>query len=453
MGPYYRNILARFNLFTLVIINSVQGFERITFVAAALTKRNVSQEDKDICKGLLLAGFCLTAVLSPSVGAHIRVKSMAKIGSFLDLLIALSLYIMSAYAPEGNQFLHGAQVLSPLAGISDCLLTISVLTALLNTSPIKSRSWNYGLYLGCIAVAFELGIDHKGVLGSLGIIQTTKASSYPGICIILAVGSMLSLVLISLMKFEKPELRRSRVVSVIKGVEDVVSYWWRPLIIPEVLLSALSVIVFATVLGYLKDQLVEELELSYMWSTDKVVRLSLMATLGFVVACPPMGLFTDQSGPLSVMAIGHFDFAGALLLLGLVLEGSQGNLNLVVFFTTILGFCAAPSAVTSLIGMQEGLEYEYGRLSGLATSSFYVCCWMTGILLSIIMSASWNQSFQDRSLECAGVEAVLGIVTAVMINPNLSIQSVQPNDSDMQPIADGPRKTPPYVLQNGWETI
>jgi len=448
LGPYWKNILARFNLFTLLIINSIQGFERITFVAAALTKRDVSQGDKDICKGLLLAGFCLTAVMSPSIGSHIRVKTMAKIGSFLALLIALSLYIMSAYAPEGNQFLHGAQVLSPITGISDCLLIISVLTAFLNTSTIKGRSWNYGLYLSCIAVAFELGIDHKGVFVSLGIIQTTKASSYTEICIILMVGSILSLVLISLQKFEKPEQRQSRVVS---GVEDPVSHWWRPLIIPAVIQSALAVIVFSITLGYLKDKLVEELELSFMWSTDRVVRLSLMAIIGFIVACRPVGWFTYYSGAPSVMAIGHFDMAGALLLLGLVVEGSQGDLNVVIFFATILGFCAAPSAVTSLISMQECLEYECGRISGLATSSFYVCCWLAGIIIGIVLDASGDQSFQARAFECAALEAILGTFTAVMVSAHFSDQAAQQDDSPIQKVEHRARKTP-YVLQNDWVT-
>jgi len=420
LGPYWKNILARFNLFTLLIINSIQGFERITFVAAALTKRDVSQGDKDICKGLLLAGFCLTAVMSPSIGSHIRVKTMAKIGSFLALLIALSLYIMSAYAPEGNQFLHGAQ----------------------------GRSWNYGLYLSCIAVAFELGIDHKGVFVSLGIIQTTKASSYTEICIILMVGSILSLVLISLQKFEKPEQRQSRVVS---GVEDPVSHWWRPLIIPAVIQSALAVIVFSITLGYLKDKLVEELELSFMWSTDRVVRLSLMAIIGFIVACRPVGWFTYYSGAPSVMAIGHFDMAGALLLLGLVVEGSQGDLNVVIFFATILGFCAAPSAVTSLISMQECLEYECGRISGLATSSFYVCCWLAGIIIGIVLDASGDQSFQARAFECAALEAILGTFTAVMVSAHFSDQAAQQDDSPIQKVEHRARKTP-YVLQNDWVT-
>jgi len=449
LGPCWQNFLARFNLFTLLIINSIQGFERITFVAAALTKRDVSQGDKDICKGLLLAGFCLTAVLSPSIGSHIRVKSMAKIGSVLALLIALSLYIMSTYAPEGDEFLHGAQVLSPITGISDCLLIISVLTAFLNTSTIKGRSWNYGLFLACIAVAFELGIDHKGVFVSLGIIPTTKASSYPEICIILMFASLFSLVLISLLKFEKPELRRSRVVS---GVEDPVSRWWRPLIIPEVIQSALAVIVFSIALGYLKDKLVEELELSYMWSTDRVVRLSLMTIIGFVVACPPVGWCTNYSGAPSVMAIGHFDLAGALLLLGLVVEGSQGDLNVVVFFSTIFGFCAAPSAVTSLISMQESLEYDYGRISGLATSSFYVCCWLTGILFGIVVDSTWDQSFQARAFECAGLEAILGVFTAVMISPSFSNQAVQLEDSAMKKGEHRAIKTP-YVLQNDFVRI
>jgi len=445
LGPFWQNILARINLFTLLIIISVQGFERITFVAAALTKRGVSEGEKNICKCLLIAGFCLTAALSPTIGSHIRVKTMAKIGSFLALLVALSLYIMSAYAPEGNQFLHGAQVLAPVTGISDCLLIISVLTAFLNTSTIKSRSWNYGLYFTVLAVAYQLGIDHKGVFGSLGLIQTVTTSSYPEICIVLLVGSVLSLVLISLQKFEKPELRRSRVVS---GVEDLESQWWRPLITPEVIQSAVAVIVFAIVLGYLQDKLFDDLQLSYMWSTDKTIRLTLMATIGFVLACLPVGWFTDYSGTLSVMAIGHFDLAGALLMLGLVVEGSQGDLSVIVFFITILGFCAAPSAVTSLVSIQESLEYEYGRISGLATSSFYVGCWLVGIILGMILNGSWNQTFQARALECAGLETILGIFTAIMVsNP-----AFPQDDSALQKAENRAKKTP-YVLQNGWETV
>merc|ERR1719184_566693 len=130
--------------------------------------------------------------------------------------------------------------------------------------------------------------------------------------------------------------------------------------------------------------------------------------LGFLLTCPIVGWFGEIYGSLKVMTLGNFAVAGALLALGLVVNGAQVEMIAVAFSTAFFGICSAPSVVLGLINMQENVEVEFEGISGSATSSLYICCWLIGILFGAGLHYKLSDnSFQGMAYECSGGEACL----------------------------------------------
>jgi len=437
-------------MFSLVVFNSIQTFERITVTEAALTYRSVNANEIAIWKGLLFSGICVTAILCPWLGSRIGVKYVAVIGAVMASFVAFCLFLIDLFASDDQIFINLVQALAPFAGISDCMSAFAVLAAVINTTPQDSRGWNFGLMFALISVAFILGIDHEGVMSSLGVLSTTDESCFTTVCLILVAISLISLFLISRTIFEDPERKPSNII----GAEDNISYrWWITLTMPAVRWSCFVVTAYALILEYIKTEFSDELQDIYGWSTDNLMNISLITMLGFLLTCPLVGWFGEIYGSLTVMTAGNFALAGALLVLALVINGAQVGTITVAFSTLCFGICSAPSVVVSLINMQENLEVEYEGISGSAASSLYLCCWLIGLLLGAGLDYKIdNDNFQEMAYECCGGEACLGLIAAVFSGVNLLRQPVYQDEFAKQ-LARERLKKVPYVVESSWEAI
>jgi len=446
-----QHIMPRVYMFSLVILSSIQTFERITLTEAALTYHSVSSVDVGIWNGLLFSGIGVTAIFSPWLGVHIGVKYVAMIGALIALFVAVCLCLIDSFSSNDEEFINLAQVLAPFAGISDCLLAFAVLAAFINTTPHDSRGWNFGLMFACISVAFILGIDHQGVMSSLGVLDTTDESCFTAVSFTLIAISLISLFIISRTTFEEPDSKTSCVLT---GVEDKISYrWWITLTMPAVRWSCFVVSAYALMLGYIKAEFGDELKDTYGWSNDNIMNIYLIASLGFLVACPFVGWLGEIYGSLKVITVGNFALAGALLLLGSVIDGTEVDKTTVGFSTAFFGICSAPSVVVALINMQENLEVEYEGISGSATSSLYLFCWLIGMLFGVGLEYHIsNENFQEMAFECSGGETFVGLFAAVFSCLNLLKQPVYQDELAKQLAVERLQKVP-YVVENSWEVI
>merc|ERR1719285_9002 len=180
------------------------------------------------------------------------------------------------------------------------------------------------------------------------------------------------------------------------------------------------------------------------------MNISLIAILGFLFACPLVGWFGEKYGSLKLMTAGNFALAGALLLLAIVVDGSQGDQITVGFLTTLFGVCSTPSVVTALINMHENLEVAHETITGSATASLYIFCWIIGVLLGLGLEYQIdNKSFQEMAFECSGGETVLGLFAAVLSSLDLLKQPVLQDEFAKQLAADRLKKIP-YVVENNW---
>jgi len=213
------------------------------------------------------------------------------------------------------------------------------------------------------------------------------------------------------------------------------------------------VIFFALLIGYIKSEFLYELEENYGWSTAEVMNISLSACIGLFIGCPIVGWFGEIYGSLNVMTAGNFALAGALFFLALCVNGTQGDLTTVGFLTACGGICSAPSVVTGLINMQENLEIGFEGISGSATSSLYISCWLIGILIGVGLEKQINnKSFQEMAFEGFGVETLLGLFAAVFSSLNLLKQPVMEDEFAKQ-LAEDRAKKIPYVMENTWESV
>jgi len=447
MGGQCHYKMSRISLFSLVILNSVQTFERITFTEAAFAYRSISENDMEVWRGLLFAGFGMAALLSPWLGVRVGVKSVAKIGAFIALFVALSLYLIDKFSVNDEQFINLAQALAIFVGISDCMLAFAVLTAFINTTPEDSRGWNFGLLFAFLAVTFVLGIDHEGVLSSLGVIETTNESSFSEVCFFMMGITFFALILIWNTNFKILDPYGG-------GEEHWVSYrWWRTLIMPGVRWSCCVVISFALLFGYIRSGFFHVLEVKYRWDIASVMNVSLCASVGFLFACPVVGRLQETYGSLKVMTAGNFALAGSILFLALFMGWTRGEQITVGFITTCLGISSTPSVVAGLINMQENMEVGFEGISGSATSSLYISCWLLGMLFGFALEYRINnKSFKEIAYEGFGLETFLGLFAAVFSYLNLLNQPVMVDEFAKQLAADRAKKTP-YVVETSWEAI
>jgi len=447
-----QRIVSMVLLFTLVTLSSLQSFERITLIEAALRYRNVSTIDTNIWKALMFSSFTVSVAVSPWLGANIGVQSVAKIGALISVFVAFCLWLIESYAKTDQQFIKLIQALAPFSGISDSMLAFTILAAFVNTTHPRSRGWSLGLMFLFMTVGFVLGNDHEGVLSSLQITENMEKTSFTLVCFIGFVISLIYFVLISLVNFESSMTVDGNIINSDAGEEYMVYRWWRSFSQWNTRWGCFVVFIFAVTLAYIKRNFKTELEINYDWDIDKVSNILLFGLLGFLLACPVVGTFGDIVGSLKVMMIGHYALAVALLVLAFVVDGVETDDLTVAFVTTIFGICSAPSVVMALTSIQDNLEARYAYVHGSVAASLYLGSWMLGILVGLVLEFKMiHTTFQEMVIESSVVQFLLGLFTSILaIFGILEQPIVEPLEKKL--VAERLQKTP-YVIENDWEAM
>jgi len=446
-----QHIMSKVFLYSLVILISFQTFERITFTQAALEYRDVTKTETNVWSGLLFSAFSIIIAASPRLAWKIGVQNMAKIGASISMFVAFCYWLLEVFTASENQYIKFVQVLAPFVGISDGMLMFSALAAFINTTPPSSRGWNFGLMFVCIAIALVLGVDHQGVLSSLGSMENTDEPTFIVMCFLFMAVSLVILVLNSFVDFQGILDTHGYMRDSFGGGKSMSHRWWRSLAITGVRWGCLVVTIFAFAVTYIKTQFIAELEENYSWDMSTIMNILLFGILGFLLACPIVGYFSDKLGSLKVMSAGSYTLAVSLLALSFIVDGEADYMT-VGFVTTCFGVCSTPIVVMALISIQENLEDEYNRVSGSVTASLYLGCWMIGILFGLLLANEMaNSSFQEMAFECSIIELTIGILASVLISLGILRQPLV-TPLEKQLFAERKQKTP-YVVENSWEVV
>jgi len=422
-------------------------------VEAALEDHGVTAFETSVWEGLLCSGFAVITLFVPYLATCIRLANVARVGAILATIVAICLGVIDTYVERDDQFIQSIQALAPFAGISDGLLATSILAAFINTTPVKNRGWIFGLFFSFVSLAFVLGIDHEGVLSSLGMIETTDSSNFILVCFISIAISFTALLLISLVEFQK-ELLPSQTIREILGKGSSISHeWWSALAHPGIAWGCLLIVAFSLITSFVRTAFVEDLQENWQWSVDMTMNVTLAGILAFLVASPVAGWLSDKAGSLTVLMYGNFALAVPLLVLAFAVDGISGESITIGFVAGVFGLCSAPSVVISLINMQENLEAMYENGEGAITATLYIISWVCGSLTGFVLVSSVEGTFEEMALESAGGELILGIMAAVLTTLGILQAPLVDPDGRFDKMLDIESKKTPYVIQNDWDVL
>jgi len=393
-------------MLSLLLFCCAQTFERITFTEAALENRDASNSDIAIWNILLYSAFSITTFSFSWIALKIGLRNTARIGALLSLIVALSLMIADVYSNSEEAFIYTAQAIAPFAGASDSFLATAILSAVVNNAEPKTRGLTFGLAFALVSVAFVLGVDHEGILSSLGFMETSDESSFIFVCFLSIAISLFALLLVSMIKFEGDPTA----FDILKGNNDNSWQWWRSLWAIGVFWNCFIVLGFALVMSYIRKKFIIVLESTYGWSTDNMMNVELWGALGFLLASPFAGWLCNLLGSLYIVTCGSFILAFSLLVFAFMVDGMQGEFTTTAFVTVCFGISATPNVVVTLIGLQENLEVTHGMRQGTATASLYISSWIIGTLSGLLLYHQLHTlDFKEMTLQCFGFELVQGL--------------------------------------------
>jgi len=422
-------------------------------VEADLEDHSVSAFETSVWEGLLCTGFAIITLFVPYLATYIGLANVARVGAILATIVAICLGLIDTYVETDNQIIRFTLALAPFAGISDGLLANSILAAFVNTTPVKNRGWIFGLFFAFVSLAFVLGIDHEGVLSSLGVIETTDSSNFILVCFIAIAISFTALLLISLVEFQKELMPSERIREILGKGSSISHEWWSALTHPGIAWGCLLVIAFSLITSFVRTAFVDDLEENWDWTADMTMNATLAGILAFLVASPLVGWMSDKAGSLKVLMYGNFALAVPLLVLAFAVDGVSGESITTGFIAAVFGFCSAPSVVISLIHMQENLEAMYENGEGAITATLYIISWVVGSLTGFILVSSVEGTFEEMALECAGGEVFLGIMAAVLTTLGILQAPRVDSDAGFDKMLEIETKKSPYVIQNDWDVL
>jgi len=432
-------------MFSLLLFCCAQTFERITFTQAALESRDASNSKIAIWNILMYSAFSITTFSFSWIALKIGLRNTARIGALLSLVVALGLMIADVCSSSEGTFIITAQAIAPFAGASDSFLATSILAAVVNNAEPKTRGLTFGLTFALVSVAFVLGIDHEGILSSLGFMETSDESSFIFVCFLSIAISLFALLLSSMIKFEGDPTA----FDVLKGNNSNSWQWWRSLRAIGVFWHCFIVLGFALVMSYIKKKFTIELESSYSWSSDEMMNVELWGTLGFVLASPFAGLLCNLLGSLYIVTCGSFFLAFSLLVFALMVDSMQGEFTTTAFVTVCYGISATPNVVVTLIGLQENLEVTLGMRRGTATASLYISSWIIGTLAGLLLYYQFHTlDFKEMTLQCFGFELVQGLVAVALTH--LDILKEFGDKWYGKTMAGEVNMKKPYVIKTDW---